>query len=291
MSLIFLRRPAALVALAGLAAGCSSNGAGPSTSPQVNFNLAVGGAGTAGASLLGDTVTAGSDILVFDKVELVLRDIRFKRTDEAACNDDDDDHDANDDDSVSTASHDGDDDDGCEYYNAGPFLLDLPLNAGITRAFSVAVDTGTFDELRLKLHKPEDDGDPQDTQFLTQHPDFQGISIRASGTFNDVPFTYETDLSAQQRMDLVPPLVISGGLTSVDVTIQVDLAAWFVSNGVLVDPASALKGGPNENLVRDTIRASFRAFRDDDRDGEDDDHHDGDDDDDHGDHGGNSDDD
>lgn len=289
MSLITLRRSTALLALAGLAAGCSGDGAGPSTSAQVNFNLAIGGPGAGTAALLGDTVTAGSDVLVFDQVELVLRDIRFKRTDEAACPDDDDDHDANDDDAVAMASHDGDDD-ACEYYNAGPFLLDLPLHTGVTRAFSVAVDTGTFDELRLKLHKPEDDGDLRDLDFLAQHPDFQGISIRASGTFNDVPFTYVTDLSAQQRMDLVPPLVISGGLTTVEVTIQVDLAAWFVSNGVLVDPASANPGGPNEHLVRDTIRASFHAFRDDDRDGEDD-HHDGDDDGDHGDHGGNGDDD
>jgi hypothetical protein len=39
-----------------------------------------------------------------------------------------------------------------------------------------------------------------------------------------------------------------------------------------VDPASANEGGANENLVRDNIRASIDAFRDDDHDGHDDDH-------------------
>jgi hypothetical protein len=38
-----------------------------------------------------------------------------------------------------------------------------------------------------------------------------------------------------------------------------------------VDPATANKGGLNENLVRDNIRVSIDAFRDNDRDGHDDD--------------------
>jgi hypothetical protein len=38
-----------------------------------------------------------------------------------------------------------------------------------------------------------------------------------------------------------------------------------------VDPASANDGGPNENLVRDNIIDSFRAFEDRDEDGDDED--------------------
>lgn len=273
MSPMHSRRPLALLTLAGLAAACTSDGAGPTPGAQVTFHVAVAAQSPGlGAIRSGDTVATATDTLVFEQVELVLRDIRFKRTDDDACPDDD--HDGDDDDSVAVAFRHGDgDDDSCEYYEAGPFLLDLPLHTGVTRAFSVAVDTGTYDELRLKLHKPEDDdGDPRDSEFLAQHPDFRKISIRASGTFNGAPFTFETDLNAHQRMDLVPPLVVSGGLTNVDVTIQVDLSGWFVDGaGGLVDPATASKGGPNDHLVRDNIRDSFRAFRDDDRDGHDDD--------------------
>jgi hypothetical protein len=59
--------------------------------------------------------------------------------------------------------------------------------------------------------------------------------------------------------------------SATNVTLRLDVARWFVSGTALVDPATANKGGLNENLVRDNIRASIDAFRDDDRDGHDDD--------------------
>ncbi len=61
--------------------------------------------------------------------------------------------------------------------------------------------------------------------------------------------------------------------TPVKVTLRLDVSTWFLNAGNtgLVDPASANKGGVNENVVRDNIRASIDAFRDDDSDGLDDD--------------------
>ena len=81
-----------------------------------------------------------------------------------------------------------------------------------------------------------------------------------------------------ERLALVPPLIVADSMQSVDVTIKVDLSGWFSNgSGGLVNPASGNKGEPNADLVKDNIRDSFHAFRDDDRDGEDDD-------DDHGEH-------
>lgn len=272
-------RLSAMLALVTAATACSGDGAGPSTGAQVTFNLSVGSSGAVPVrGLLGDTLTDPTNTLVLDTVQLVLRDIRFKRVDDDAC-DGDDDHD--DDSLVAAIRHDDDDDDGdgddghadgCETFNAGPYLLDLPLDTSITRAFSIAVDTGTYDELRLKIHKPRSDsGDARDAQFLAQHPEFDKVSIRAVGSFNGVPFVFTQDVSAEQRMKFFPPLVVADSVTNVDVTIKVDLASWFRdAGGTLVDPASANKGGPNDSLVRDNIKDSFRAFRDDDCDGEDD---------------------
>ena len=51
-------------------------------------------------------------------------------------------------------------------------------------------------------------------------------------------------------------------------TIVLDLATWFVdAQGNLIDPNSANKGGDNENLVKDNIKASIEAFEDSDKDG------------------------
>lgn len=270
-------RLSALVALTALAA-CST-GSGPSTGTQVTFNL--GTQGNALGALRGDTLTSPSnDTLVIDSVQIVLRDIKFQRTNEDLC----DVEDSLESGSARMAfSHDGDgnsgssDDDGndgehdgCESFNAGPYLLDLPLGGGVTRGFSVGVDTGSYDQLRIKIHKPEDDGDAKDVAFVAAHPEFNKVSIRAVGTFNGQPFTFVTDLNAQQRMDLVPPIVVADSVTNVDITIDVDLSNWFSDGaGGLVDPNTGNKGGSNDNLVNDNIKDSFRAFRDEDRDGHD----------------------
>jgi hypothetical protein len=259
--------PSSLAAAAVVLAACSGESSGPSTNGQVTVNVAtVAGASSA---LLSDTLVSGSDTLLLESVQLVLRDIKFERIQD--CDHDDDHHD----DDVRSLSRDGedeDDDDRCEYSNAGPFLLDLPLGPGVERAFTVPVDTGTYDELDVKIHKPEDDsGDPRDVAFLEAHPDFRKISIRARGTFNGTPFTFEADVNAKQEIDFQPPIVVADSNLNVDVTIRVEVANWFRVNGALIDPATANKGGANANDVRDNIRDSFRAFRDNDRDGCDDD--------------------
>lgn len=273
----------AAVALTGLLAACG-DGSSPTTRSQVSFSLASGPAN--GVAFLSDTFATASDTLVLDSVQLVLRDIKFQRVDEDIC---DDNHDGMDDDGEDGPGHtlrvaalhddggsdDGDDgeSDACESFNAGPYLLDVPLDSSVSKGFSVAVDTGTYKQVRIKIHKPEDDSaDAKDAAFLAAHPEFNKVSVRVVGTFNGQPFTYTGALEAKQRMDLVPPLVVADSSQNVDVTIKVDVSSWF-SNGAggLVDPATAAKGEPNENLVRDNIKTSFRAFRDEDHDGHDDD--------------------
>jgi hypothetical protein len=264
--------------VAGSLAACS-DGTAPGNKSQVTFNVSTAAGAPAGlSSLVSDTVTAGTDVLVLDQVEMVLRDIRFKRVNDDACDDEGDDN--GEDSSIRPADHgeNGDDgnEDACETFNAGPFLLDLPLGPGVDQVFTVAVDTGTFDELRLRLHKPEDDGtDPADMAFLAAHPEFARISIRANGSFNGTPFVFTSDLNADQEMELSPPLIVSDAGADVDVTLKVDLATWFSDGaGGLVDPQTANKGGANDNLVRDNIRDSFDAFQDEDHDGEHDGHDD-----------------
>lgn len=221
----------------------SPSGGGQISLTVTTRNSAASGGLTAMAP--DSMVDAGGNVLVLTQAELVLRDIEFERQNRDNC------------DSLRTGT-----DDECEEFEAGPVLIDLPLDGSLSHQLSVAVDTGTFTELKLKVHKPEDDGDSRDQVFLAAHPDLEDISIRVTGTFNGTAFTFVSDLNAEQEFDLSPPVIVSGQ-TDVEVTLMVDLSTWFVSGTTLINPVLALKGGPLEGVVRGNIEASFEAFSDD----------------------------
>lgn len=235
-----------VLALAG-AMACSSSA--PTTAGQVQFSLATRGTAV---PFVVDTQTAGADVLVFDSVHVVLRKIELERVNDDACN------------QLTGSNHDN-----CEELNLGPILLNLPLGPGADRQFTVAVDTGLFGEIEFEIHKPKDDGNATDRQFLIDHPTFADVSIQVKGTFNGTPFVYTTDLEAEQEMKLVPPLDVKEN-SNINVTLKVDIRRWFMNAAGtgLVDPAQANKGGPFESLVKDNIKASLEAFEDDNHDGD-----------------------
>jgi hypothetical protein len=247
---------AATVLAAVSMSACSDSASGPSSGGQVNFNLATRPSASAGATALAtagspETFSDGTNTLVIDQVQLVLREIELKRVEAtAACGE------------VS--------DDDCEKLELGPILLDLPLGAGgAARSFSVAIDTGTYREIEFEIHKPADD-DAADVAFRQAHPDFAGTSVKVTGSFNGVPFSYSSGLNAEEEIELSPPLVVAAA-GSADLTLMVDLDRWFRDgSGGLVDPASALAGGANEGLVETNIRSTLHAFEDEDHDGTDD---------------------
>lgn len=244
-----------LLTLGALAlAGCGdSTGAGEE--PRVSLSFATTGSTPATAAgffmsqAAPDTLRDGQNELIISKVEIVLREVELERVEVQDCD-------------VEPEPV------GCEDFETGPILLDLPLGGTVAKQFTIPVDTGTYNEVEFDVHKPSS-GDAADQTFVNQHPDFADISIRVEGTFNDQSFVYITDLNVEQELALVPALVIAEGVLSTNVTIKVDLDAWFRdAGGALVDPATANKGGANENLVRDNIIDSMEAFEDQDEDGE-----------------------
>jgi hypothetical protein len=95
------------------------------------------------------------------------------------------------------------------------------------------------------------------------------VSIRATGTYNGTAFTYTTDLDAEQEIALSPPITTDGS-TPASLTLFVDVSSWFkTSDGTaLVDPATTLLDPANQSLVENNIKASFKAFEDENHDGE-----------------------
>jgi hypothetical protein len=250
-------RSAPALAFAAALAACSGS-AGPSNEAQVNFNLATRPAAAATGAALAvvgtpETYTDGTNTLAIDQVQLVLREIELKRTEST------------------TACGESPALDACEELELGPILLDLPLGGtgGAARTFSVAVAPGTYDEVEFEIHKPSGDA-AADASFVQAHPDFDGLSLKVSGTWNGEPFVYTSDLNAEEEIELSPPLVTTESAAT-DLTLFVDLGLWFrdgASN--LVDPASAGTGGANESLVKNNISSTLHAFEDENHDGSDD---------------------
>jgi hypothetical protein len=230
-------------------AACDSGG--PSTSAQVSLSVATQPAAAPTAAAAPETFTDGSNTLVIDRVQLILREIELKRVESATpC------------DNSGPGS--------CEELELGPILLDLPLGGGgAAHSFTVPVNAGNYDEIEFKIHPPSADDTP-DVTFLQAHPDFAGVSVQVDGTFNGVSFRYTSDLSAEEEIELSPPLAVAESATA-DLTIMVDLDRWFRDGaGLLVDPATANAGLANETLVESNIRSTLHAFEDEDHDGTDD---------------------
>jgi hypothetical protein len=214
------------------------------------------------------TFTDGTNTLVFTSVQVVLRKIELERVGhDGACasgtSGESSGHDSTGHDGAGSDSSMGRHD--CEELRVGPTLVDVPVAAGAQHTVSVNLDAGTFEKVEFEVHKAQDDS--ADAAFLAANPTFAGVSILVQGTWNGAAFTFTSDLDAKQEIELSPPLTVTqSGPT--DLTLFFDVSSWFTaSGGTLIDPGSAVKGQPNEGIVKDNITRSLRAFRDNDEDG------------------------
>lgn len=259
-----------LIALA--AAGCSGGSTSPTGTGRVVVQLATASSATSNGPAAADVVvTKGADNIVISQVQLVARKIRLRRSD-ATCTEDPDQDDApasllatggkaNDEGAEAEAE-----DEDCPVLKLGPLLLEPPLTDGAVTTFSADVPVGTYTRLRIQIHKPKGD---KDQAFLAAHPDFADVSIRVKGTFDGTPFTFDSPLTEEEEIVLPTPVEVTlAGTTAF--TLFLDVRGWFLDStgATLVNPSSPLV----RSQIEHNIRASFRAFRDEDHDGDDDGH-------------------
>ncbi len=225
------------------------------------LNLQTATSGQSAISAAERTLDVNGDALVISSVQLVAREIELEGSD-GACQTSD-----------STPSADSTNDD-CNEVELGPVLLDLPLTPGARQTFSTAVSAGTYNEIKFRIDTPDDD-DAADQAFRTAHPELAHTSIRVTGTFNGVAFTFTSSVDAEQKIHLPAPIV--AGESAVDLTLFVDVDRWFVTadGTALIDPALGMSGQAMQSVVEGNIKASFQAFEDHDHDGSDDSSHSG----------------
>ena len=191
------------------------------------------------------SVAEGGNTLVITKAELVLRELELKLSTSSAC-------------AVGTVE------DSCESIELGPMKITLPVTDVVASPISTTVPAGTYQEIEFDIRRPGTD--PADQAFVAANPQFNNVSIRVEGTFNGTAFVFTSQLDQEIQIDFNPPVVVAEG--SNNVTIAVDLRSWFRNaQGVLINPSTANPGQPNESPVTSRIKASLRAFEDDDKSG------------------------
>ncbi len=240
------------VALMTAAVGCDDATApGAAGVPTVSLSVWLGGGSANPAPALfaeGLELTDGVSTLVIESAELVIRELEFEKVETAGCDS-------------------GLDDDDCEEFEVGPFLLSLPLDGSVRTEITAQVDPGTYDEIEFEIHKA-DDGDLADQDFLDLNPNFAGISIRVTGTFDGESFVYTSAIDEEREIELVDPLMVTPESGPLGVTLTLDISTWFVNSiDMLIDPRTANDGEPNESVVTANITNSIEGYRDDDHDG------------------------
>lgn len=269
-----LIRLAGASAAIGMIAGCAGDSVSPAAHAAVrdmSLSFMTAPAVQTGTTPAADTVVgssgsptgtalqavSGGDTLLITRVQLVLSRLELTQTTGASCENDDE----------NDTTHGP----MCTEVERGSVLVDLPTDTSVQTDINANIPAGTYASLEARLRPQQSGNGRDDAAFLALHPEFQGVNVRVEGTFRGVPFVYTGAADAKLELVFSPPLAADS--TGLNVTIHVDVTRWFRdSAGGLIDPATANRGGTNTSLVLNNIQQSFRAFRDDGRDG----HEDGD---------------
>lgn len=147
------------------------------------------------------------------------------------------------------------------------FVLDLDLSGGLNTVAVQEIPEGSYNKVSFRIHKPEEFEDVGDPDFYEGDSGSERFSVVVKGMYGGQPFTFKSRRTAKQRINIQPALMITDTTTAVNVTLSVDVHSWFVDpdDGALLNPTDE----GDESAIDDAIKESFRAYRDDDKDGDD----------------------
>ncbi|MGC3997561.1 MAG: hypothetical protein QM767_08735 [Anaeromyxobacter sp.] len=134
----------------------------------------------------------------------------------------------------------------------GPFLVDLAgdaLTGGVRQTFDAQIPPGTYAKLELKIAPGS---------ALDNH------AVVVDGTIDGEPFTFTSDLTAEQEHEVALTVAADGSTNNV--ALAIDPTAWFTVGDVRLDPRDpAMRAS-----IECQLAASIDAFDDEDEDGIDD---------------------
>mgnify|MGYP006908244900 CR=1 FL=1 len=146
----------------------------------------------------------------------------------------------------------------------GPIVVNLDMSGNIRANIRGSIPAGTFNRLRFKIHKPEDNEVVSDPDFKEGTSGSRRYSVVAKGTYNGAPFVYKSRKSINMELALQGAFTIEQG-QDINVTIIMDPYQWFRSGSDYLDPSNE----NNENTIDDKLRDAFkRVFLDNDLNGQ-----------------------
>lgn len=148
-------------------------------------------------------------------------------------------------------------------FKTGPYVLFLNMNSSVNSIGRGYIPIGSYDKIMFEIHKLSD------TELIPDPEFAQGLlrfSIIAKGTYNGVRFVYKSDKSAKQKLSFPNSLVVTETMSNV--TLQINPNQWFAdTNNNYLDPNLESNRNLIDNNIKDNIKANFKAFRDNNKDG------------------------
>jgi hypothetical protein len=253
-------RISALAMVCTALVSCADSTKAPAGS-QVSLSFTTAPAAGASFSSSADVAPAAST----DKVEITSAQVVVARMElqstGASCT------------SQAVAGDDDHDEHDCAELAVGPTIVTLPTGTAVTAKFEGPIPAGSYSALEARIRPIRADGDHgrASADFLAKNPDWAGKSLIVKGKLNGTTdFTYTGTPRAEFETAFDPPLTV--GADPVNITVQVDMSKWFLdASGNVIDPATT--DPVKQAQIAQNIRRSFRAFRDNDRDGQEDHQH------------------
>jgi hypothetical protein len=220
------RKLAVLPLLLMAVVGCDDATGPDSDQVALRFAVASHVAATGSNPLI---VTGTNGTLQIDRVWLIVDELELKGPDDSCPAENDE------------PGADREDDEECEF-EAGPFLLKLPLTGSSVTLATDEVPPGTYSELDFEVEdvefEDEDDDDEEGrlnvlfARVRQEAPDWpRRASMLVTGTFTPaggapLPFRTFFDAEIELKMLLDPPLVKTADNGST-VTVELDPTSWF----------------------------------------------------------------
>ena len=148
------------------------------------------------------------------------------------------------------AELDGDDEEegDDEEISVGAVSVDMNFDGATETVLTVPMPAGTYEELEAEIS-----------------------TVRLKGTYDGQAFDVTVPVDAEIEADFDSPMVVADN-DHLNITVKLDPAKWFTrADGSIINPASLASNSTLRAEVLARIRTDFRAFEDDDRDGDRDD--------------------
>jgi hypothetical protein len=226
--------------------------------------------GSSGLSKASSIDSSSVDSIVVTRVRVVLKDLKLKSQSNEDIEMDHEDgtaHTSYDynhfEDSIQICEHAG--------QRLAPFVLDLSLTDSVQQISIDNFPAGTYDGIKFEIHRiDQDDIDSLSSAEQATFADFLSggrYSVIIDGTYyqngQGTPFTYKSQIDAEIELPINPPLVVDSSQTSVNLTLRISSAGWFVdSNNNLLNPADST----NAYIINQNLQNFLSAYRDDNRD-------------------------